>query len=53
MNRHNVAFTKPDGDNVLIVNPGFYHWRDGGEKHINDPMSVANLQVNISTIIYM
>ena len=27
------------------MNPGFYHWRDGGEKHMNDPMSVANLQV--------
>ena len=26
------------------MNPGFYHWRDGGEKHMNDPMSVANLQ---------
>ncbi|KAJ3402797.1 glutamate synthase [NADH], partial [Chytridiales sp. JEL 0842] len=23
---------------------GDYHWRDGGEAHINDPASVANLQ---------
>ncbi|KAG6463019.1 hypothetical protein O3G_MSEX013607 [Manduca sexta] len=26
------------------LNPGNYHWRAGGEKHINDPMSIANLQ---------
>lgn len=25
-------------------NPGYYHWRAGGEKHINDPNSIANLQ---------
>lgn len=24
--------------------PGSYHWRAGGEKHINDPTSIANLQ---------
>jgi glutamate synthase (NADPH/NADH) len=23
---------------------GEYHWRDGGEAHINDPVSIANLQ---------
>ncbi|KAJ3300990.1 glutamate synthase [NADH], partial [Blyttiomyces sp. JEL0837] len=23
---------------------GDYHWRDGGEAHINDPVSIANLQ---------
>ncbi len=23
---------------------GEYHWRDGGEPHINDPMGIANLQ---------
>lgn len=26
-------------------NPGFYHWRLSGEKHMNDPMSIAKLQV--------
>nr|CAH8871004.1 unnamed protein product [Trichobilharzia regenti] len=25
-------------------NPGFYHWRQGGEKHINSPETVAKLQ---------
>jgi len=23
---------------------GEYHWRDGGEAHINDPLSIANIQ---------
>lgn len=23
---------------------GEYHWRDGGESHINDPLSIANIQ---------
>jgi glutamate synthase (NADPH/NADH) len=23
---------------------GEYHWRDGGEPHVNDPVSIANLQ---------
>src|SRR5204862_8038564 len=23
---------------------GEYHWRDGGDSHINDPKSIANLQ---------
>ncbi|XP_048484949.1 glutamate synthase [NADH], amyloplastic isoform X2 [Plutella xylostella] len=31
-------------DSLVLRNPGFYHWRAGGEKHINDPMSIANLQ---------
>ncbi|MBW0488414.1 hypothetical protein O181_028129 [Austropuccinia psidii MF-1] len=33
----------------IILPPGLpesgeYHWRDGGEAHINDPVSIANLQ---------
>ncbi|XP_072941107.1 uncharacterized protein [Epargyreus clarus] len=31
-------------DTLVLRNPGNYHWRAGGEKHINDPMSIANLQ---------
>ena len=41
--RHYLAYT--DKDNLVLRNPGQYHWRSGGEKHINDPMSIANLQV--------
>lgn len=32
-------------DLLVIRNPGIYHWRSGGEKHINDPASIASLQV--------
>ncbi|CAK9290108.1 unnamed protein product [Gordionus sp. m RMFG-2023] len=31
-------------DNQLLLDPGFYHWREGGEKHSNSPAVVANLQ---------
>ncbi|XP_041354050.1 putative glutamate synthase [NADPH] [Gigantopelta aegis] len=44
VNRHDIAYRPHDGDNLLATNPGFYHWRDGGEKHMNDPMTIANLQ---------
>ena len=26
------------------MSPGIYHWRNGGEKHINEPLSIAKLQ---------
>lgn len=32
---------------LVLTNPGLYHWRSGGEKHINDPLSIANLQVRL------
>jgi hypothetical protein len=32
---------------LVLRNPGLYHWRSGGEKHINDPLSIANLQVRL------
>ncbi|KAL1997142.1 hypothetical protein VTN49DRAFT_8007 [Thermomyces lanuginosus] len=28
---------------------GEYHWRDGGEPHVNDPVSIANLQDAVRT----
>ncbi|CAG9560728.1 unnamed protein product [Danaus chrysippus] len=42
-------------DMLVLRNPGNYHWRAGGEKHINDPLSIANLQeaaVNNTTSAY-
>lgn len=27
-------------------NPGFYYWRQGGERHMNDPLTIAKLQVS-------
>ncbi|KAJ8315661.1 hypothetical protein KUTeg_007811 [Tegillarca granosa] len=44
LNRHSMAYSEHECDNVMVMNPGMYHWRDGGEKHMNDPLSVGNLQ---------
>ncbi|XP_076755375.1 uncharacterized protein LOC143426097 isoform X1 [Xylocopa sonorina] len=42
--RHQITYWKKPMDMLVIRNPGIYHWRSGGEKHINDPDSIANLQ---------
>lgn len=37
----------PSRETILppgLPESGEYHWRDGGEAHINDPTSIANLQ---------
>jgi glutamate synthase (NADPH/NADH) len=45
LERHQIAFhPKYFTDQLILRNPGFYHWRSGGEKHINDPLAIANLQ---------
>ncbi|KAF8778796.1 Glutamate synthase [NADH] like protein [Argiope bruennichi] len=44
LQRHHLAFSHRNGDNDILRNPGFYHWRAGGEAHVNDPKSIANLQ---------
>uniref|UniRef100_A0AC34QHY5 Glutamate synthase n=1 Tax=Panagrolaimus sp. JU765 TaxID=591449 RepID=A0AC34QHY5_9BILA len=52
MRRHRMAYPAPDaegdnylyGDSRVLVSPGIYHWRAGGEKHINEPVNVAKLQ---------
>lgn len=33
------------GDSKTLVASGTYHWRAGGEKHINEPLAIAKLQV--------
>lgn len=43
--RHRITYWDDSFDTVVIHNPGTYHWRAGGEKHINDPRSIASLQV--------
>lgn len=48
--RHMLAF--PEGRtmgteiNDFSHNPGFYHWRSGGEHHINNPEALSKLQVD-------
>ncbi|KAM7538774.1 hypothetical protein Aperf_G00000049076 [Anoplocephala perfoliata] len=32
------------GIGMFSRNPGFYHWRLGGERHMNDPVTIAKLQ---------
>src|SRR6195952_4041490 len=32
-----------------LVETGEYHWRDGGEPHVNDPTSIANIQDAVRT----
>ncbi|KAK4167329.1 putative glutamate synthase [NADPH] [Cladorrhinum sp. PSN259] len=34
---------------VGLPESGEYHWRDGGEAHINDPTSIANIQDAVRT----
>ncbi|XP_012539553.2 putative glutamate synthase [NADPH] isoform X1 [Monomorium pharaonis] len=42
--RHQITYWDKPMDILVIRNPGIYHWRSGGEKHINDPASIASLQ---------
>ncbi|XP_071038942.1 uncharacterized protein [Parasteatoda tepidariorum] len=44
LERYRIAYSDRDCDNIVLRNPGNYHWRSGGEKHINDPLAIANLQ---------
>ena len=48
LNRHQFAYAERGCDNRMVISPGNYQWRDGGEKHMNDPMTVANIQVSIA-----
>ncbi|KAL5719198.1 alanine dehydrogenase [Ranunculus cassubicifolius] len=46
---HELAFPTrvlPAGsaEAVALPNPGDYHWRNGGEVHLNDPLAIAKLQ---------
>ncbi len=44
-NRHMLAYgPRLGGDDRVALNPGIYHWRNSGEKHINDPSTLAALQ---------
>ena len=38
--RHQIAYHSDNLDNL-----GQYHWRSGGEKHMWDPQTIANLQL--------
>ncbi|ODN06304.1 Glutamate synthase [NADH], amyloplastic [Orchesella cincta] len=42
--RHALTYQERECDNLVLRNPGQYHWRAGGERHVNDPVSIGNLQ---------
>ncbi|KVI07094.1 Aldolase-type TIM barrel [Cynara cardunculus var. scolymus] len=37
-------FPPNSAEAVSLPNPGDYHWRKGGEAHLNDPLAIAKLQ---------
>lgn len=43
--RHRDTY-RPAPDTLILRDIGNYHYRAGGEKHINEPASIAALQVN-------
>lgn len=44
LKRHVVTYGVISSDMKILRNPGQYHWRAGGEGHINEPSSIASLQ---------
>ncbi|XP_024978754.1 glutamate synthase 1 [NADH], chloroplastic-like [Cynara cardunculus var. scolymus] len=38
------GFPPKSAEAVALPNPGDYHWRKGGEVHLNDPLAIAKLQ---------
>ncbi|KAJ8772038.1 hypothetical protein K2173_027215 [Erythroxylum novogranatense] len=38
------AFPPGSAEAVALPNPGDYHWRKGGEIHLNDPLAISKLQ---------
>ncbi len=44
LERHHLAFGDRECDSKTLRDPGFLHFRSGGERHVNDPGSVALLQ---------
>lgn len=47
---HEKGFPSRDISSIPgLAESGEYHWRDGGEPHINDPVSIANIQDAVRT----
>ncbi|KAM0034331.1 putative glutamate synthase (NADH) [Helianthus debilis subsp. tardiflorus] len=49
LNLHDLGFPSRkfppnSAEAVALPNPGDYHWRKGGEIHLNDPLAIAKLQ---------
>ncbi|XP_055379019.1 uncharacterized protein LOC129610451 [Condylostylus longicornis] len=44
LERFKLTYGDLSPDQKILRNPGQYHWRHGGEHHINEPASIAYLQ---------
>lgn len=44
LERHNMVYGISMTDTKILRNPGQFHWRAGGEGHINEPAAIAALQ---------
>lgn len=44
LTRYMMAYPEIEKDSKILRNPGHYHWRHGGESHINEPGAIAALQ---------
>lgn len=44
LERHFLTYNVANPDTRILRNPGQYHWRAGGEGHLNEPASIAALQ---------
>ncbi|XP_058126066.1 uncharacterized protein LOC131282547 [Anopheles ziemanni] len=44
LERHELVYGTRHADAKILRNPGQFHWRAGGEGHINEPGAIAALQ---------
>ncbi len=50
LQRHELGYpARPTNLIPVLPNPGDFHWRNGGDTHMWDPTSIANLQVAART----
>jgi len=44
--RHSIGFPEKDSEKIPeLTNPGDYYWRSGGDTHMWNPNTIANLQI--------
>ena len=49
LRQHAHAWPENPSSDVMLPNPGDYHFRDGGEAHYNSPQAMAELQLAART----
>ncbi len=46
LRRHSIGYPQQGGDRLpVLTNPGEFHWRADGERHMWDPPAIADLQL--------